>query len=172
MKQDSSSSLSGLYLFVAAYVSLFAIAGVLLFGPGIFPRAVPVSEGGGTGSAAAPLGSDIDCESLKNVTELQFLAGGWTKAVYKGRYHGTPVALKTVNLDGHSLRECQSKGHNMSYCYHKAAAKIVKEMLLLRELVHENIVKVSAKNQSISYTIFLLFFSFCYIFNQTTIINR
>ncbi|XP_059475194.1 extracellular tyrosine-protein kinase PKDCC-like [Neocloeon triangulifer] len=142
MKQDGTNSLSGLYLFVAAYVSLFAIAGVLLFGPGIFPRTVLVPDGAGQGGHAALLSTEIDCESLKNITELQFLAGGWTKAVYKGRFLGTPVAVKTVNLDGHSLKECQDKGHNISHCYNRAAAKIVKEMLLLRELVHDNIVKV------------------------------
>lgn len=135
--------LSGLCLFVAAYVSLFAIAGVLLFGPGIFPRSnLPLVDNEGLRWPYA--GSHlINCSSLRDVTQLEFVAGGWTKAVYKGRYNDRAVAVKTVNLNGHDLQECQGRGDAMPVCYRKAAAKIIKEMILLTELPHQNIVKVN-----------------------------
>ena len=58
------------------------------------------------------------------------------------------MAIKTVNLNGHDIEECQEKQKPVSaeaslpVCYRRAAAKILKELILLTELAHSNIVKV------------------------------
>jgi hypothetical protein len=64
------------------------------------------------------------------------------------RYQGRDVAVKTVNLNGHDILKCQEKHKPMSsaaslpLCYRRAAAKILREIILLTELAHDNIVKV------------------------------
>jgi hypothetical protein len=56
--------------------------------------------------------------------------------------------VKTVNLNGHDILKCQEKHKPMSLasslplCYRRAAAKILREIILLTELAHDNIVKV------------------------------
>jgi len=53
-----------------------------------------------------------------------------------------------VNLNGHDIQECQEKQKPVSaaaslpVCYRRAAAKILKELILLTELAHSNIVEV------------------------------
>jgi hypothetical protein len=56
--------------------------------------------------------------------------------------------VKTVNLNGHDILKCQEKHKPMNpaaslpLCYRRAAAKILREIILLTELAHDNIVKV------------------------------
>lgn len=53
-----------------------------------------------------------------------------------------------MNLNGHDIQECQEKQKPVSsaaslpICYRRAAAKILKELILLTELAHANIVEV------------------------------
>jgi hypothetical protein len=53
-----------------------------------------------------------------------------------------------VNLNGHDIQECQenqkpiSAAASLPVCYRRAAAKILKELILLTELAHSNIVEV------------------------------
>lgn len=53
-----------------------------------------------------------------------------------------------MNLNGHDIQECQEKQKPVSaaaslpVCYRRAAAKILKELILLTELAHPNIVEV------------------------------
>ncbi|XP_065350780.1 extracellular tyrosine-protein kinase PKDCC-like [Cloeon dipterum] len=142
MAKQEGGSLSGLYVFVASYVVLFAIAGVLLFGPSIFPRSELLVDGL-LGHEALGLDAEMDCNSLRNVTDVKFVNNGWTKTVYSGFYLGTPIAIKTVNPKGISLQECLDRGEkDKNVCYQRSASKIINETLLLRQLVHENIIKV------------------------------
>lgn len=87
------------------------------------------------------LSSDCHRHSV-NVSELEFLASGWTKAVYRGDLQG-PVAIKTVDTTGHDVTHCL---HNTPFtsqlCYAQASHKILKEILLLTGLSHPNIIKV------------------------------
>ena len=65
-----------------------------------------------------------------------------------GRYRGRDIAIKTVNLNGHDIQECQEKqkpasaAASLPICYRRAAAKILKEIILLTELAHDNVVQV------------------------------
>ncbi|XP_046387333.1 extracellular tyrosine-protein kinase PKDCC-like [Ischnura elegans] len=84
----------------------------------------------------------FECPAVHAASDLEFVAGGWTKAVYRAKVWGRDVAIKTVNLNGLDIRECQRTGGSLSSCYRRAAVKILREMVLLRQLRHENIVQV------------------------------
>lgn len=154
--------LHGLWLFLGAYVTLFAVAGLLLFTPLLGPGGDPTpphhpgaaghwahgAQGAqGTGLELLWPHADPDllnCTALQEVKDLEFVAAGWTKAVYRGRLRYRDVAVKTVNLNGQDIRACQGKepGATLAACYRRAAAKILKEMVLLHQLRHPNIVQV------------------------------
>ncbi|XP_071445355.1 extracellular tyrosine-protein kinase PKDCC-like [Hetaerina americana] len=93
--------------------------------------------GGGVGGVKV-----LECSAVHSASDLEFVAGGWTKAVYRAKVWGRDVAIKTVNLNGHDVRECQRVGGSLSACYRRAAAKILREMVLLGQLRHDNIVQV------------------------------
>jgi hypothetical protein len=63
--------------------------------------------------------------------------------------------VKTVNLNGHDILRCQEKHKPMNsaaslpLCYRRAAAKILREIILLTELAHDNIVKVREASRSL-----------------------
>lgn len=93
---------------------------------------------------------DFDCEAVaKMVPSMSFLAAGWTKAVYKAKFNDVDLAVKTVDVTGQDVNQCLEKQRhdNEEYldverCYHKAAKKIIKEIALLKQLQHPNVIKV------------------------------
>ncbi|XP_062596964.1 extracellular tyrosine-protein kinase PKDCC-like [Saccostrea cucullata] len=84
----------------------------------------------------------IKCEDFVDILNRTYLESGWTKAVYRGNYKGLPVAIKTVDVKGQHLKSCVAKGHRHGDCYHRAAQKIVKEIVVLQAIAHENVIKV------------------------------
>ena len=84
----------------------------------------------------------IYCDDIENITDRVYLASGWTKAVYKGLYQGTPVALKTVDPRGQDVNTCMEAGRSHTECFIKAAKKIVKEIVILQALADRNVLKV------------------------------
>lgn len=82
------------------------------------------------------------CDDIANISDMTYMASGWTKAVYKGLYKGTPVAIKTIDVKGQDVTTCRSTGMSQSACYVKAAKKIVKEIVILQALAGENVLKV------------------------------
>ena len=86
----------------------------------------------------------LNCTSLEEVTDLEWVASGWTKAVYRGRLRGRDIAVKTVNLDGHDIESCLARpeGPSLGRCYRRTSAKILRELILLQELDHPNVIKV------------------------------
>ncbi|XP_063235969.1 extracellular tyrosine-protein kinase PKDCC-like [Bacillus rossius redtenbacheri] len=142
---------SGLCVFVSVYAGLFAVAGVVLFGslPQLRREEAPQGEQGSHGLAWPranlsrwPAG-ELDCAALQEARDLEFVAAGWTKAVYRARLRGRQVAVKTVNLNGHDIRECLKRaGATLPACYRRAAAKILKEIILLTELRHDHVIQV------------------------------
>ena len=85
----------------------------------------------------------IYCDDIANITEREYLASGWTKAVYRGFYQGTPVAIKTVDPKGQDVSTCEESGRSHKDCFIRAAKKIVKEIVLLQALADKNVLKVS-----------------------------
>jgi hypothetical protein len=84
----------------------------------------------------------IECDDFVNISKRTYLESGWTKAVYRGDYRGLPVAIKTVDVRGQHVRSCVAKGHTYKDCYHQAAQNIVKEIVVLQAIAHDNVIKV------------------------------
>ncbi|KAL4238331.1 hypothetical protein ACF0H5_003041 [Mactra antiquata] len=82
------------------------------------------------------------CDDILNITDMTYMASGWTKAVYKGTFKGSPVAIKTVDVKGQEVTTCVEAGSSQTACYIKAAKKIVKEIVVLQAIAGENILKV------------------------------
>ena len=85
------------------------------------------------------------CDDIANISDRVYLASGWTKAVYRGVYQGTPVALKTVDPQGQDVTTCVESGKSHTDCYIKAAKKIVKEIVILQALADKNVLKVKCR---------------------------
>ncbi|XP_026858390.2 extracellular tyrosine-protein kinase PKDCC [Electrophorus electricus] len=85
----------------------------------------------------------LGCSSIDNVTNVQYLGSGYTKAVYKAALNKSfSVALKSVDFGGHDMENCVKKYGSASDCYRLASFKIVKEMTLMERLQHPNILKL------------------------------
>lgn len=85
----------------------------------------------------------LGCSSIDNVTNVQYLGSGYTKAVYKAALNNSfSVALKSVDFGGHDMENCVKKYGSAVDCYRLASFKIVKEMTLMERLQHPNILKV------------------------------
>ncbi|XP_041107644.1 extracellular tyrosine-protein kinase PKDCC-like isoform X1 [Polyodon spathula] len=85
----------------------------------------------------------MGCSDIDNVTNVQYLGSGYTKAVYKAAINETfSVALKSVDVGGHDMDNCVKKYASPEDCYRLASYKIVKEMTLLQRLQHPNILKL------------------------------
>lgn len=168
---------SGVCLFVSVYFSLFLVASVVLFSPlfrsALDHRPAPprhpradspdyewenslfMNLSGLASRGSAPRGlrwpvpstGPVNCSTLHEVEDLEFVAAGWTKAVYRGVFRGREIAVKTVNLNGHDFRGCQERmppgQASLPTCYRRTAAKLLRELILLTQLAHQNIVKVN-----------------------------
>ncbi|XP_029496702.1 extracellular tyrosine-protein kinase PKDCC-like isoform X1 [Oncorhynchus nerka] len=85
----------------------------------------------------------LGCSSIDNVTNVQYLGSGYTKAVYKASLNNSlSVALKSVDFGGHDMENCVKKYGSPGDCYRLASFKIVKEMTLMERLQHPNILKL------------------------------
>lgn len=85
----------------------------------------------------------VNCTTLEEVEGLEFLASGWTKSVYKAMFRGRQVAVKTVNLNGQDMRTClEEPTGSLGSCYRRTAVKILKELILLTQLRHRNVIEV------------------------------
>ncbi|KAL2083738.1 hypothetical protein ACEWY4_021511 [Coilia grayii] len=85
----------------------------------------------------------LGCNSIDNVTNIQYLGSGYTKAVYKATINSSlSVALKSVDFGGHDMENCMKKYGSAENCYRLASFKIVKEMTLMEQLQHPNILQL------------------------------
>ena len=84
-----------------------------------------------------------NCGETNSVINLSHIGSGWTKSVFKGIQGGQNVAVKTLNPNGRDVLTCMERdGLNHIQCQNKASLKLLKEMVLLKELNHNNIIKV------------------------------
>ena len=90
------------------------------------------------------LSQTSDCERIRNVSGMTFIAHGWNKAVYKATLEGRDVAMKTVDLRSELMGQClQEGGLGNKRCYDRASMYLLKELLFLRALRHQHVVRVS-----------------------------
>jgi len=86
----------------------------------------------------------LDCGQIESISDREYVASGWTKSVFRGYYGHRSVALKTVDIGGQDVTACMDSGSSLQFCYHRAAQKIVKEIVLLQALSHDNVIQVSS----------------------------
>lgn len=90
----------------------------------------------------------FNCSWLSEA-HLEYLATGWTKSVYSVKLRNQSFAMKTVNPNGEDVSRCIAS-ETMRDCYEKASSKLLKEVILSRELQHPNIVKVPTFKLNVS----------------------
>lgn len=86
----------------------------------------------------------LDCKSLENSRDHIYIATGWTKVSYSAKLYDGDIAIKTVNIYGRDVRECLKWDPNKRLldCYQIAASKILREIFLLKKLIHPNVIEM------------------------------
>ncbi|XP_077996169.1 extracellular tyrosine-protein kinase PKDCC-like [Glandiceps talaboti] len=84
------------------------------------------------------------CKQLDTIQVLSNLGQGYSKLVQEGVYGRTHVAVKSVSTAVHDVQSCLNSGSykKTEDCYLLANYKLLKEALMLRELKHNNIIKL------------------------------
>ena len=88
----------------------------------------------------------LGCSEIKAIKVVGNIGRGYTKTVQKGLYRGVKVAIKSVRLDNEDIKRCvlHSTGNRtVDECFIFAKYKLAKEIIMLQQLRHANIVKVS-----------------------------
>ncbi|KAM6406161.1 LOW QUALITY PROTEIN: extracellular tyrosine-protein kinase PKDCC-like [Pluvialis apricaria] len=110
------------------------------------PRGRAAAGGGPRAGTSAELSLEpplLGCRDIRNVSGVQYLGSGYTKAVYKAVLNRTlAVALKAVDFGGHDIAHCVRQFAALGDCYRLAAYKVVKEMILLQRLRHANVLQL------------------------------
>ena len=96
-------------------------------------------QNSGTGGRRRPVFTCADFPTLAVGRRLGF---GWSKEVFAATYEGRSVAVKTVNVEGRDMRRCRETGTNYTECYRRTAEKMYREVQLLHQLRHPNIIEV------------------------------
>jgi len=88
----------------------------------------------------------LGCSEIKAIKVLRNVGRGYTKTVQKGLYRDDEVALKSVRLENEDIKRCVSHPtgkRTVEECFIFAKYKLAKEIIMLQQLRHANIVKVS-----------------------------
>ncbi|XP_055943587.1 extracellular tyrosine-protein kinase PKDCC-like [Argiope bruennichi] len=87
--------------------------------------------------------NELNCSSLRKFEKVRFVAAGYTKSTYKVRLNNRTLSLKTVNIEGHDMSICLHQQDRYLYdCFLLAASKLLKEIAILKNIEHSNIVKI------------------------------
>ncbi|XP_037082651.1 extracellular tyrosine-protein kinase PKDCC-like [Pollicipes pollicipes] len=82
------------------------------------------------------------CADFPTLEVGRRLGFGWSKEVFAATYGGRTAAVKTVNVEGRDMRECRLTGANYTDCYGRTAEKMYREVRLLHQLRHPNIIQL------------------------------
>lgn len=88
----------------------------------------------------------LGCNDIKAIKIVQNIGRGYTKTVQKGLYRDTEVAVKSVRLDNEDIKRCvlnPAMNRSVEECFIFAKYKLAKEIIMLQQLQHANIVRVS-----------------------------
>lgn len=88
----------------------------------------------------------LGCSEIKAIKVVGNIGRGYTKTVQKGLHRDVEVAIKSVRLDNEDIKRCvlHSTGNRtVDECFIFAKYKLAKEIIMLQQLRHANIVKVS-----------------------------
>lgn len=87
----------------------------------------------------------LGCKEIKAIQAFGNIGRGYTKTVQKGLYKGIEVALKSAQIDSEDIKQClKNPMVNLSVeeCFIFAKYKVAKEIIMLQQLQHANIVKL------------------------------
>lgn len=85
----------------------------------------------------------LGCRDITAISVLGLVGRGYTKTVQKGVYQGTEVAIKSVQLDNEDITQCIKRSRSsVDECFIFAKYKLAKEIIMLQQLQHANIVKL------------------------------
>ncbi|XP_022105604.1 extracellular tyrosine-protein kinase PKDCC-like isoform X3 [Acanthaster planci] len=84
------------------------------------------------------------CKEIASIplSDRELVGFGYTKRVQKAFLGGKPVALKTPLSNGPDMTQCVGYGMSKEECFTLANFKVLKEIALLQQLQHPNIIKV------------------------------
>lgn len=88
----------------------------------------------------------LGCSDIKAIKVVRNIGRGYTKTVQKGLYRDIEVAIKSVRLDNEDVKRCvlhPTANRTVEECFIFAKYKLAKEIVMLQQLRHANIVKVS-----------------------------
>ena len=88
----------------------------------------------------------LGCSEIKAIKVVRNIGRGYTKTVQKGLYMDVEVAIKSVRLDNEDIKHCvlhPTGNRTVEECFIFAKYKLAKEIIMLQQLRHANIVKVS-----------------------------
>lgn len=87
----------------------------------------------------------LGCRHIEDIQIVGKIGRGYTKTVHKGLYKGLEIAVKSVQLDNEDIKHCAVHKSNRSVdeCFIYAKYKLAKEIIMLQQLQHANIIKVS-----------------------------
>lgn len=89
--------------------------------------------------------SFLDCSDVKSIQVVENIGRGYTKTVQKGILRGVEVALKSVHIENEDIKSCVSNPsapRSIEECFIFAKYKLAKEIIMLQQLRHANIVKL------------------------------
>ncbi|XP_071952656.1 extracellular tyrosine-protein kinase PKDCC-like [Antedon mediterranea] len=89
----------------------------------------------------------LDCEDVLEMSLVKRIGRGTTKEVWKATYQGKEVAIKMVSHSVADIKMCMNRIGNQDReeqrrCYIFANYKLMKEISLLMDLKHSNIIKI------------------------------
>jgi hypothetical protein len=89
------------------------------------------------------------CSEIRGTQIIGQLGHGYTKSVQKGLIKGTEVAVKSVLESNKDVQRCLNSGVNYTRaeCYNLIKYKLAKEIILLQQLQHTNIISVRLYKQ-------------------------
>ncbi|MPC50960.1 Extracellular tyrosine-protein kinase PKDCC [Portunus trituberculatus] len=135
------AKVSRLSFYVTVYLFLCLLANltlVVMFLGGQQHRHHPQARPPSTPAWTPSSGQTLSCDELPVISNLTLIGSGWTKAVYRGWYGSSWVAVKTIHTSGHDMTECSAE---VNVCYRRCAEKLMQEAKILHKLSHNNVIK-------------------------------
>ncbi|KAJ8044046.1 Extracellular tyrosine-protein kinase PKDCC [Holothuria leucospilota] len=90
------------------------------------------------------VGNLLTCKHIDAIKVLKTIAQGHTKYVQEGVLGVQRMAIKSANTESKTVQECKDEGVHTKdgECYLLANYKVLKEIMVLRQLQHKNIVRL------------------------------
>lgn len=90
------------------------------------------------------VGKLLTCIQIDAIKVLKTIAQGHTKYVQEGVLGVQRMAIKSANTESKTVQECHDEGVHTKdgECYLLANYKVLKEIMVLRQLQHKNIVRL------------------------------